>query len=70
MQFVDAEGLLDGDRGLTTHREVTIAAREAKKRGMTGSPFFKAKTDHTDPGVSFDMRAYLEAIKAFGGEAA
>lgn len=66
VQFVDAEGLLEGDRGITTHREVTIAAREAKKRGLTGSPFFKAKTDHTDPGVTFPMREYLEAIKKLG----
>lgn len=67
VQFVDAEGLLEGDRGVTTHRECTIAAREAKKRGLTTSPFHKAKSDHTDPGVSFDMRAYLDSIRLLGG---
>ena len=72
--FVDHEGLLEGDRGITTHREVTLACQEANKCGMTDSPFYNKKnpakplTDHTDPGVAFDMREYLEAIKVLLNE--
>lgn len=47
--FIDAVGLLRGDRGITTHAEVTRAYRESA---------------HTDPGASFPMAAFLEAVRA------
>ena len=68
--FVDHEGLLEGDQGITTHREVTLACIQANKTGMTTSPFYNKKrpnvplTTHTDPGVLFPMREYLDAVKA------
>lgn len=62
--FVDAEGLLEGDLGFTTHAEVTKACKLAKDRGLTASKFFKAKSDHTDPGKWFPMDGYLAAVKA------
>lgn len=47
--FVNAAGLLRGERGITTHAEVTKA--------------FRAST-HTDPGVHFPMDAYLARVRA------
>lgn len=64
VEFVDAEGLLAGARGITTHWEASKACRLAKKRSMSGSTFFKATTDHYDPGPGWPMRAYLEMVRA------
>jgi peptidoglycan hydrolase-like protein with peptidoglycan-binding domain len=49
IQFVDASGLLRGERGVTTHWEVT------KGPG-------KGKTTHTDPGKHFPMARYIELV--------
>lgn len=62
--FVDAEGLLRGEPGITTHYEATLAGQLARKRGLTSSAFYAAKTDHTDPGPQFPMAAYLEKVRA------
>jgi N-acetyl-anhydromuramyl-L-alanine amidase AmpD len=48
--FVDAQGLLRGERGITTHWEVT----KGPGRGLTS---------HTDPGVHFPMARYLELVQ-------
>jgi N-acetyl-anhydromuramyl-L-alanine amidase AmpD len=47
IKFVDAAGLLRGDRGITTHAEVTKAFH---------------KSPHTDPGAGFPMDWFLEQI--------
>src|SRR5262249_1439790 len=47
--FVDAEGLVRGDRGITTHAEVSKA--------------FK-RSNHTDPGPNWPMAAYLDSVRA------
>lgn len=44
LQFVDAAGLLRGDRGITTHFEVSCAFKD---------------TDHIDPGKNFPMDELL-----------
>ena len=44
MQFIDAEGLKAGKKGVTTHAEVSKA--------------FK-KSNHTDPGLGFPMDRIL-----------
>ena len=69
VEFVDADGLLDGDRGITTHAQVTLACQKAQSQGMTGSPFFntlsnRPLTDHTDPGGHFPMDEYISAVAA------
>lgn len=46
--FVDAEGLLHGEAGITTHAEITKA--------------FK-KSNHTDPGANFPMDWYLDRVR-------
>jgi N-acetylmuramoyl-L-alanine amidase/Putative peptidoglycan binding domain len=48
--YVDAAGLIAGERGVTTHRAASAA--------------FK-KSDHTDPGPHFPMDHYLELIREF-----
>jgi hypothetical protein len=45
--FVGPAGLLHGDRGITTHAAVSVA--------------FKRST-HTDPGVNFPSRWYVEQV--------
>lgn len=50
IEFVDAAGLLRGDRGVTTHYQVT------KGPG-------KGRTTHTDPGRHFPMDLYLDLIR-------
>jgi hypothetical protein len=50
VEFVDAAGLLRGERGITTHYQVT------KGPG-------KGRTTHTDPGRGFPMSTYLDMIK-------
>lgn len=50
IEFVDAAGLLKGDRGITTHYQVT------KGPG-------KGRTTHTDPGRHFPMDLYLQMIR-------
>lgn len=47
--FVDAAGLLRGEKGVSTHAEVTKAYRQST---------------HTDPGKGFDMEAFLEMVRA------
>lgn len=61
--FVDAEDLLAGERGVTTHAEVSRACYLAHRRGLASSPFARAKTDHSDPGVGFPMDAYLQKVR-------
>lgn len=48
--FVDAQGLLRGDRGITTHWEVS----KGPGRGLTS---------HVDPGPHFPMARYLEWVR-------
>lgn len=50
VRFVDAEGLMRGERGITTHYQVT------KGPG-------KGRTTHVDPGKGFPMSTYLDMIK-------
>jgi len=50
VRFVDAAGLMRGERGITTHYQVT------KGPG-------KGRTTHTDPGRGFPMSAYLGMIQ-------
>jgi len=69
--FVDAEGLLAGVHGITTHAEVSKACLLANQRGLTSSDFYntanphKPMTDHSDPGKYFPMDAYLEGVASF-----
>ena len=69
--FVDAEGLLAGQQGITMHSEVTKACVLANQRKLTDSPFYNAAnphkplTDHSDPGKNFPTEAYLEAVRSF-----
>lgn len=48
VQFVDALGLTRGQRGITTHKEVSTAFR---------------KSSHWDPGPGFPMSDYLSMIR-------
>jgi hypothetical protein len=48
--FVDAEGLLRSERGITTHYQVT------KGPG-------KGRTTHVDPGKGFPVSTYLDMVK-------
>lgn len=48
-EFVSKAGLLAGQRGITTHNEVSLA--------------FK-KSTHTDPGAHFPMAHFLELVRA------
>ena len=50
IEFVDAAGLVERDRGITTHAEVSKA--------------FK-KSDHWDPGPGFPMGWFLEQVRFF-----
>lgn len=69
--FVDAGDLLEGERGITTHREVTRACQLANSRGLKTSPFYNKKnpavplTTHSDPGVAFPMLEYLAAVRKY-----
>lgn len=58
--FVDAEGLLRGERGITTHAEVSRAGRLAAARGIV-SGF--SKSTHWDPGPAFPIERYLELVR-------
>jgi N-acetyl-anhydromuramyl-L-alanine amidase AmpD len=49
IEYVGADGLVRGDRGITTHMQVTKAFRQST---------------HTDPGKWFPMERYLELIRA------
>lgn len=68
IEFVDAEGLLDGERGITTHAQVSKACLLANQRKLTSSPFYNTKnpklprTDHSDPGVGFPLEHYLQLV--------
>ena len=50
VRFVDAAGLMRGERGITTHYQVT------KGPG-------KGRTTHTDPGRGFPVSTYLGMIQ-------
>lgn len=50
LEFVDAEGLAAGARGVTTHRELAKA--------------FPKETNHTDPGDGLDVAALIELASA------
>lgn len=71
VEFIDFEGLLLGNSGITTHAQVTKACLEANKRKLVDSPFFNKKnpnkplTDHFDPGPRFPMDGYIEAVRSF-----
>ena len=47
VKYIDREGLKRGERGITTHNEITFAFR---------------KSTHTDPGKHFPMDQYLEWV--------
>jgi N-acetyl-anhydromuramyl-L-alanine amidase AmpD len=49
LQWVDAEGLQRGERGFTTHNEIT--------QGLNGG------VGHTDPGPSFPFEHYLDLVR-------
>jgi len=53
IKYVDAAGLLRGERGFTKHNDVSIA--------------FK-KSTHWDPGPFFPMDHYLELVKFYAGQ--
>lgn len=72
VQWVDAEGLLAGERGITSHAEVSKACRLANERRLTSSSFFNsknngatAKTNHSDPGAGFDAPAYVALVRQY-----
>ena len=48
MEFVDYKGILSGKKGITTHREVSLAFHG----------------DHTDPGAGFPMDVYLAVVRS------
>lgn len=54
--FVDADGLLAGKRGVTTHAEVT---RASKKKNPGGS------YDHTDPGPLWPRRVFMAYVRKY-----
>lgn len=62
--FLDAEKLLSGAAGITTHAEVTKACKLAKERKLASSPFYSSNTTHTDPGKHFPMKDFLELVAA------
>lgn len=56
VEYVDREGLKRGERGITTHNEVSKAFR---------------RSDHWDPGPNFPMGTYLSLIREeLGGDRA
>ena len=61
--FVDAEGLLRDEQGVSTHHQVTLACALAKQRMLTGSEYYPAQNNHTDPGQSYPMDHFLEMIR-------
>lgn len=50
VRFVDAAGLLRGERGITTHYQVTLGPG-------------KGRTNHVDPGRGFPMSTYLDMVE-------
>jgi hypothetical protein len=48
-EFVNSAGQLAGNRGVTFHREVSLAWK---------------KSTHTDPGPNFPTVKFLDAVKA------
>lgn len=70
--WIDAEGLLAGERGITSHAEVSKACRLANERRLTESSYFNkknngatARTNHSDPGRGFDPVAYIALIRQY-----
>lgn len=61
---LDAEALLRGERGFSTHHQATLAIRIAKKRGLTSSSFYNAKGDHVDPGPGWPMEHWINLVRA------
>lgn len=53
--YVDHEGLLRGERGITTHHDVTLAWH---------------KSTHTDPGPGFPMGAFITAVNGHSSKPA
>lgn len=49
-EYVDAKGLQEGQRGITTHAQVSVAFR---------------KSTHSDPGKNFPMAWYLGRVRAY-----
>lgn len=47
MKYVDWQGLRNGERGITTHWDVTLAFKQ---------------DDHTDPGLNFPMGQYIKWV--------
>lgn len=60
--FVEAETLVVGGKGITTHAEVSRACQLAKKWGRKESPFFKATGSHTDPGKNFPLQSFMQQV--------
>lgn len=50
LDFIDEEGLLALEPGVTDHWRVTLAVRLAKKRGLIHSPFYTVEHGHHDTG--------------------
>jgi N-acetylmuramoyl-L-alanine amidase len=55
--FVDANGLLAGRRGITTHAEVSKASRRQ-------DPAHAWRYTHTDPGPFWPRRRFLKLVRA------
>ncbi len=63
--FLDAEALIAGKAGITTHAEVTKACKLAKERKLTSSAFYNSNTTHTDPGKHFPMEDFLALASSY-----
>jgi len=53
IKYVDWHGLLRGERGITTHNDVSLAFH---------------KSTHWDPGPHFPMAHYIELVKFYAGQ--
>ncbi len=68
--WVEAEGLLNGEPGFTSHAEVSKACVLATQRKLTTSSYFnkenpsKPRSNHYDPGKDFPIDTYLELVRA------
>ena len=65
--WVDADGLLAGKRGFTSHANVSAACRLAAQRNATSSSFFGKKSTHYDPGKAFPVETYLDLVRTARG---
>lgn len=65
--YVDAEDLLAGRPGVTTHYQCTLAGQIATQRHLTSSSFYgRGAGGHVDPGPSFPMDGYLADVHRNG----